>query len=113
MVVILTAHSQIKRFDDPSVEPYDRYMLKLHARTSGIVKEWCDILGFASQKVIVKKDDVGFGSKVARGMAVGEHVMHLKGTPAFDAKNRYALPDSIPLSWSALENAMNGGSENV
>ena len=29
MVIGLTAHSQVKRFDDPSTEPYDRYLLKM------------------------------------------------------------------------------------
>ena len=106
MIVILLAHSQVKRFDDPSTEPYDRYMLKLHQRTGAMVKEWCDILGFASQKVIVKKEEVGFNAKVARGISVGEHVLCLRGTPAFDAKNRYSLPDSIPLSWADLEEAL-------
>lgn len=106
MAVILTAHCQVKRFDDPASEPYDRYMLKLHAKASGIVQEWADIVAFATQEMIVKKEDVGFNKKAARGVAVGGHVLHLKRTPAYDAKSRFTLPDSVPLTWSAFADAL-------
>ena len=106
MAVILTAHSQIKRFDDPASEPYDRYMLKLHTKTSGIVQEWVDIVGYVAQKMIVKKQEVGFDKKVARGVATGGHVLHLSRSPSYDAKNRFGLPATIPLSWSAFADAL-------
>ncbi len=105
MAVILTAHSQIKRFDDPATEPYDRYMLKLHNKASGIVQEWADIVGFVAQEMIVKKQDVGFDKKVSRGIATGGHVLHLNRRPAFDAKNRFGMPDTLALSWSAFADA--------
>ena len=34
MAVIQIAHTDIKRFDSPEHEPYDRYVIKLHARAS-------------------------------------------------------------------------------
>jgi len=106
MVVILTAHSMVKRFDDPASEPYDRYMLKLHAKAGSLVQEWADVVGFISQEHLVRKEDVGFGKKVARGVAIGDHVLHLKRTPAWDAKNRYSLPDAIPLGWASFADAL-------
>jgi len=106
MIVILTAHCQIKRFDDPSSEPYDRYTLKLHVKTAGIVKEWCDIVGFVNQAMVVKKEDVGFDKKTSRAISTGGNVLHLNRTPAFDAKNRYGLPDTLPMSWSAIAEAL-------
>jgi len=106
MAVILTAHSMVKRFDDPASEPYDRYMLKLHSKAAGIVQEWADVVGFIAQQMVVRKEDVGFNKKVARGVAIGGHVLHLKRTPAFDGKNRYSLPDAIPLGWGAFADAM-------
>lgn len=106
MACILTAHSQVKRFDDPASEPYDRYMLKLHAKAGDIVQEWADIVGFAAQEMIVKKEDVGFNKKVSRGVAIGGHVLHLKRTPAYDAKTRFPLPDVVPLEWPAFAAAL-------
>ena len=89
MAVILTAHSQVKRFDDPSCEPYDRYMLKLNAKAAGLVQEWADVVGFVAQEMIVKKEDVGFNKKVSRGITTGGRVLHLTPTPAWSAKNRF------------------------
>jgi len=106
MVVILIAHAQIKRFDSPEVEPFDRYMPKLQDRSSALVQEWCDCVLFANFKTMVKKDDVGFNQKVSRGITTGERLLYTVERPAFLAKNRYALPDSIPLSWEAFTEAL-------
>lgn len=107
MASILLAHCEIKRFDSPEVEPYERYQPKLQARSSALVQEWCDIVGFANYKTIVKTSDVGFNSKVSRGISTGERLLHLTEKPAYLAKNRYALPDSLPLDFQALKDAMN------
>lgn len=99
MAVVLIAHSEIKRFDSPEVEPYDRYQPKLQARSSALIQEWSDAVLFTNFKTIVKKDDVGFNKSVSRGVTTGERLMYTTEKPAYLAKNRYSLPDSLPLSW--------------
>ena len=106
MVVILIAHTTIKRFDSPEVEPYDRYQPKLQERSSAVIREWADALLFANYKVMVKKDDVGFNKTTNRGFTTGERLLFTNERPAYMAKNRYALPDSIPLSWDAFESSI-------
>lgn len=106
MVIGLTAHSQVKRFDDPSTEPYDRYLLKMHARTASMLAEWCDVIGFASQRTIVQSEDVGFDKKAKRGITTGERLLWTQERPAFIAKNRYSLPESMPLEWAALSDCI-------
>ena len=106
MAVVLIAHTEIKRFDSPETEPYDRYQPKLQARSSALVREWCDAVFFANYKTIVKKDDVGFNKTVARGISTGERMLFTSERPAYMAKNRYSLPESIPLSWEAFEKAI-------
>jgi len=106
MSVVLIAHTEIKRFDSPEVEPYDRYQPKLQARSSALVREWCDAVLFANYRTIVKKDDVGFNKTVARGISTGERLLFTAERPAYMAKNRYNLPESIPLSWEAFETAI-------
>jgi hypothetical protein len=106
MASILLAHCEIKRFDSPEVEPYERYQPKLQARSSALVQEWCDIVGFANYKTIVKSSDVGFNNKVSQGTSTGERLLHTSEKPAYLAKNRYSLPDTLPLDWSALADAM-------
>lgn len=102
MLIGLTAHSLIKRFDDPSTEPYDRYILKMHQRTASVLSEWCDIIGYASHRTIVHSEDVGFEKVARRGIGTGERLLWTQERPAFIAKNRYSLPESLPLEWSAL-----------
>jgi hypothetical protein len=106
MAVILLAHAQVKRFDSPEVEPFDRYSPKLQERSSALVQEWCDAVFFANFKLFVTKSEVGFNREVARGMTTGERVMYTTEKPAFLAKNRYSLPESLPLSWHAFAGSL-------
>lgn len=102
MTVIIIGHCEIKRFDSPEVEPYDRYQPKLQARASALVQEWADAVLFANYKTLVKKDDVGFNKQVSRGITTGERLLYTQETPAYLAKNRYSLPASLPLNWDAF-----------
>lgn len=113
MAVILIGHCQIKRFDSPETDPYDRYMPKLQERSSALVREWCDALLFANYRTVVKKAEVGFNKEVARGITTGERLLYTTEKPAYMAKNRYALPDSMPLSWADLSNAIAGRAQSA
>jgi hypothetical protein len=102
MAIIMLAHSEIKRFDSPEVEPYERYQPKLQARSSALVQEWCDAVFFTNFKTVVKKEEVGFNNQVARGITTGERLIYTTERPAYLAKNRFNLPDQLPLSWDAF-----------
>lgn len=106
MAIVLIAHSEIKRFDSPEVEPFDRYQPKLQPRSAALVQEWCDGVFFTNFKTIVKKDDVGFNKTVSRGVTTGERLIYTTEKPAYLAKNRYDLPESLPLSWEAFADAI-------
>ena len=107
MAVVLIAHRTIKRFDSPETEPYDRFQPKLQDRSNALIREWCDAVLFANYKTIVKKSDVGFNKEVARGISTGERLLYTSERPAYMAKNRYGLPESIPLAWEAFIEAIN------
>lgn len=113
MAIILLAHHEIKRFDNPDSEPYDRYQIKLHKTASALVQEWADVIGFANYRVLTKKEDIGFDKKVTRAIGSGERLLHLTERPAFVAGNRYGMPDSIPLSWDAFIAAMSGNANQA
>ena len=106
MAVVLLAHAQVKRFDSPEVEPFDRYSPKLQERSSALVQEWCDAVFFANFKLFVTKSDVGFNREVSRGLTTGERLMYTTERPAFIAKNRYSLPAELPLSWQAFTSSI-------
>jgi len=104
--VILIAHTMIKRFDSPETEPYDRYQPKLQERSGSLIREWADAVLFANYKTIVKQSDVGFNKTVSRGVSSGERMLFTSERPAYMAKNRYSLPESIPLDWDAFAEAI-------
>ena len=106
MAVIVLAHSEVKTFNDPNTEPYDRYQIKLQRGAAALLQEWADIIGFANFETVVKKDKTGFNNVRVRGVGTGRRVMHLTERPSHVAKNRYGMPDTIDLSWNALMGAM-------
>lgn len=110
MAIVLLAHAQVKRFDDPSNEPYDRYQIKLHDRASALIEEWADAILFLNHRVAIAKDDVGFNKKVARGVGSGERILYTEERPAFKAGNRYSLPAQLACppvgGWSVFQDAM-------
>jgi hypothetical protein len=113
MIAVLIAHTDVVRFDSPESEPYDRYLIKLHKRAFQMLYEKVDIIGFANYQLSVTHADVGFNRQVSRGITTGERVLYLVEKPAFVAKNRYALPESVPLAWPALAAALSHPSSHT
>lgn len=106
LAVIIIAHAEVKRFDSPDTEPYDRYQIKLHRHASALLVEWCDALIFANYQIFTEKTDVGFNKKVVRGTGGHDRIMYTEERPAFKAKNRYGLPPELPFekgkAWNEL-----------
>ncbi len=94
---ILIAHSEVVKFDAPDTDAYDRYQLKLHKRAAQHVHEQSDVIAFAHEPVYVskanQKDDKG------KAKPKGERQLRLVEAPAVVAKNRYAMPETVPLDW--------------
>ena len=107
--VVLTAHAQIKKFEQPDeMGAYDRYELKLGkkttAKTSALVKEWGDMVLFCKYKTLsVAADKQGTKFK-GQG---GARVICTTHRPAWDAKNRFDLPDEIPMDFGAIAHIFN------
>ena len=106
--VVLTAHAQIKKFEQPDeLGSYDRYELKLGqktgSKTAPLVKEWADMVLFANYKTLVMTAENG--KKKAQG---GERVMYTNHRPAWDAKNRHSLPDELPFNYAGIAHIFAG-----
>jgi hypothetical protein len=104
--VILLAHTQVKRFDDPLTDSYDRYMLDMHKGGASLLSEWCDLLMFCNYRVSTVKSDIGFNQKKTRAVGVGERVLHTQERPGWVAKSRWPLPDTMPLDYEAFSTAL-------
>jgi hypothetical protein len=107
MAIIFTAHSTIKRFDDPVHESYDRHQLKMHDQCMALLQEWTDCILFATNKVYVSSKEKRFNKDVNKAKGGGERIVKTIGHPAYVAGNRIGLPDELPLSWVAFEDAIN------
>jgi hypothetical protein len=97
--VILLAHAKVARISPPDqTDGYDRYELKLSKQVSPLIKEWPDALLFANYRTIVKEGNDG------RHKAIGgrERMMHCNRSAAWDAKNRYGLPDVLPFDFDQV-----------
>jgi hypothetical protein len=101
MHVVMVAHGTVRRVDDPQTGPFDRYRLKLHEKSADILREWVDAILFARHEVVT----VERKGKI-RGMSSGARVLHTQWTAAYDAKNRFDLPDTLPLAWDEFETAV-------
>lgn len=108
MAIIQIAHHDIKRFDSPETEPYDRFVIKLHKRAAELAQEHADMILFANWRVSTVKTEAGFGQKVTRGQGRGERILYTEERPAYVAKNRHGLPPELPLDWAAFSAAMSG-----
>ncbi|TFI86932.1 hypothetical protein CKN61_12875 [Carnobacterium divergens] len=101
--VVLTAHSQIKKFEQPDeLGAYDRYELKLEKKTAPLTKEWADMILFANYKTMVVNVDNQGAAKGKNKAQGGQRVLFTTHHPAWDAKNRYGLPDEIPMDYSQI-----------
>lgn len=105
MDVVLLAHAQIKSFKNPEGDDFDRYELKLNGKASGLIKEWCDAVLFANHEILTHKA----GDKRVRGISTGARFIHTERRAAFDAKNRYSLPEQMPLAWDDFDAAVRAG----
>jgi len=106
MAIILIAHNEIKTFTPPDNQNYDRWQVKLHKLASARIEEWADCVLFANYKAYVKKEN----AKDKKGKAVGgERVIYTSPNPAYKAKNRYNLPEEIPMDFNILLSHIKGG----
>jgi hypothetical protein len=106
MTIVMTAHSEIKRVEDPMLPAYDTRDLKLHKRAAALAEEFADVILFAAVQTNTVTEESGFNNKRVRAVTTGNRVMHTVGQPAFLAKNRFSLPPLLPLAWADFAEAM-------
>lgn len=100
--VVLTAHAKMRKFEQPDeMGAYDRWELKLTDKSGksigAMVKEWADMVLFATYKTIVIKTE----DKKAKAQG-GKRIMYTAHHPCWDAKNRHGLKDELPFSYAEI-----------
>lgn len=97
MAVIQICHVQIMRHEPPDGSHYDRYAIKLHKKASALIVENADAVLFANYRVTTNTEDLGFNAKRKVAVGSGDWMLWTSERPAHVAKNRYAMPDEIPM----------------
>lgn len=97
MHVVMTAHAMMRKFEQPDeAGAYDRWELKLSKRVAPLLKEWSDHLLFCNYETHVVKD-----GNTNRGCG-GRRVAYTSHHPAWDAKTRVPMPETVPLSYESI-----------
>lgn len=105
MVVMQIAHNQIQKVEDPRIEAYDRHTIKLHRKATDLLVEHADAVFFGAFKlgqVQVK----GKGGNMTTKAVSGDRVVYTQNSVAYLAKNRYGLPEELPMDWSVIREEM-------
>lgn len=97
--VVFTAHAMMRKFEQPDeLGAYDRWEMKLSKKVAPLLKEWADMVLFCNYKTTVITDQKT-NSKKATG---GSRVMYSSHHPCWDAKNRYGLPEQMPMEFASI-----------
>ena len=97
--VVFVAHTTVKRTSPPDhTDGFDRYELKLTKQVAPLLREWCDLMLFCNYKTKLVEGNDG------RMKATGgkQRVMHAERSAAWDAKNRFGLPEEMPMQFEQL-----------
>ena len=108
--VVVTAHAAMRKFEQPDeMGSYDRWEMKLYTsqktNIAALLKEWADMVLFANYKTFAVKDKNSNKAK-AQG---GQRVMYTTHHPCWDAKNRYGLPEILPLDYEGIRGVIESG----
>ena len=102
--ILLLSHSQQKTVKNPLGDDYDHFESKMNAKVGGIFKEWADAVLFARFEVFTHK--TGNAVKATGGST---RVVETTHSAAWDAKNRFGLPEQMPLDMAAILEAITNG----
>lgn len=112
--VVITAHAMMRKFEQPDeLGAYDRWELKLSKQCAPLVKEWADMVLFCNYKTMVVNVDNQGAAKGKNKAQGGRRVMYTSHHPCWDAKNRFSLPEELPMEYEAIEEIINHSTTNI
>lgn len=103
--IVILAHILVKPFKNPMGEDFDRYVVDCHHKTWGVTHKWADATLFLNFLTDVREKEPG----KKKGIGGTTRIMYTERRDAFDAKNRYGLPEMITMPddpaqmWATLE----------
>lgn len=101
--VVITAHATLRKVELPEeMGAYDHWEMKTSKKVAPMIREWADAVFFLNYKTVIVNID-GKGQTKGKNKAQGgRRVMYTTHTPFWDAKNRFGLPDELPLDFKEI-----------
>lgn len=108
IAIVLLSHCKVRNFKNPMGTDFDRYVSDLHEKTWAKISKWADCVLFGNFISVVKE-------KQGKGKGIGgaDRVLYAERRDAYDAKNRYGLPDAVSLpddpalGWASIADYFN------
>ena len=95
-----TAHAQLRKVEHPEeTGAYDHWEMKVSKQVGPMLKEWADLLLFCNYKTMIIHGKTPMDKNKIAG---GKRVMYTTHNPVWDAKNRFNLPEELPLDYEGI-----------
>ena len=95
------AHAQLRKIEKPEeAGAYDHWEMKCSKKVAPLVKEWADMVLFLNYDSMVIH---GKTPMEANRITGNKRVIYANHAPTFDAKNRFGLPDKLPLEYDSIK----------
>jgi len=115
--VVLLAHARIAPFKNPTGADFDRYVCDCNTKTWSVTHKWADAVLFGKFYTVVETDKPT--ARKGKGVGGTERVLYTTHSDAWDAKNRFGLPEEFTIpndrtaSWSVLDKLIFNGAPNA
>lgn len=97
MNVVILAHCEIRKFHDPVGDTYDYYAIACNDKhVTPKLKQWGDCVLFADFDKTTKEVGEGFQKRTV-AKSWGQRILFTEHRATHDAKNRYNLPERLPM----------------
>lgn len=100
MEIILISHYKLRSVRNPGGEDYQCYEPAIHSGAAGLLQQWADTVLWAEHEHEIKK---------GKQILTGNRVVRTVKASGYHAKNRWNLPVTLPLSYSAYSAARDLG----
>ncbi len=99
LIIMILSHVQAKLMKQPDGMEFNKWVMKGNEKFNSILIGWADNVLFANYQMYV-------GDAKKKTAVMGDRLLYTTETAAYSAKNRWGLPESLPLDWHALSSAI-------
>lgn len=97
--IMFLSHAKTITYKNPLGADYDKIIADVHHKTWAVTQKWADAVLFGNFFTVVETDKSRKAEVLKKGKGIGgtERVIYTERRDAFDAKNRYGMPEVIDI----------------